>query len=352
MSTNEQVLRELYYSPTGSTSVNKLYQKVKHNGITFNEVKNFINNQESHQVFKKIVRPKHYFPIVAKYKHEILQCDLVDMSNISTTNSNVHFLLTCIDVFSRFLYIIPLKNKNSSSVVQSMEEILKLAHPKILNCDNGKEFINKDFKELMKKYNVEVRYVEVGDHHKLGIIDRMVRTLRELINKYMFINNTNKYINALPELVQTYNNSFHSTLKMSPSEVKDNDERIINISKNKYNLAKSEEAKFNINDKVRYIINPVSFFEKRTNAKWSKTIHNIVDKNEHSYKLDNGTTKKYYELQLIETSESLNKPVIQPTIQQIKKQNTIKRRIKKEGIEISNIIKKKRVRQPTDRLHY
>ena len=179
MNNNEQLLKEMYYSPSdGATSINKLYQKVKHNGITLKEVTHFIIKQEPHQVFKISHKPTHYFPIAAKYKHEIVQLDLIDMSNISSTNNNVHFLLTCIDVFSRFVYIVPLKNKTSSSVCEAMNEILKLTKPKIINCDNGTEFTNKDFKQILKKYNIDIKYVQVGDHFKLGIIDRFCRTIR------------------------------------------------------------------------------------------------------------------------------------------------------------------------------
>ena len=170
----------------------------------------------------------------------------------------------------------------------------------------------------------------------------------------MFMHNTNNYIDVLPQLVHNYNNSYHSTLKMNPADVKDNDERILKILNEKYNKAKKEEQKFNVGDYVRYIINPVTF-QKGSNAKWSKNVHQITDKLTHSYTLDNGIVKKYYDLQFVKNGyyEHLNKPVMEPTITQIKKQNKIKRNLKKEGIELDKILpNKKRERKQTDRLHY
>ena len=65
----------------------------------------------------------------------------------------------------------------------------------------------------MKQNNIDINYVEVGDHHKLGIIDRFVRTLRDRINKYLEMHNTTKYIDVLPEIIKGYNNSYHSGIK-------------------------------------------------------------------------------------------------------------------------------------------
>ena len=52
------------------------------------------------------------------------------------------------------------------------------------------------FKKLCKDNNIQINYVDVGDHHKLGIVDRFIRTLRGMINKYMAMHNTTKYINV------------------------------------------------------------------------------------------------------------------------------------------------------------
>ena len=80
MTTNENLLMYLYYSPSvGATSIKKLYERVKERGITMQEVKDFISKQATNQVFKQMKRPHRYFPIVAKYKHEILQIDLVSI---------------------------------------------------------------------------------------------------------------------------------------------------------------------------------------------------------------------------------------------------------------------------------
>ena len=73
----------------------------------------------------------------------------------------------------------------------------------MINCDNGSEFINTDFKKILTNRGVDINYVQIGSHHALGTIDRFIRTLREKINKYMELHNTTTYIDVLQSIVKT-----------------------------------------------------------------------------------------------------------------------------------------------------
>jgi len=98
--TEENLLKVILYSPsTGTISVKILYEKVKHRGITFQQVNDFVEKREVHQMFKKPPRIKNYFPITALHKFESLQIDIVDVSDMASANNGVKYLLTCIDVF-------------------------------------------------------------------------------------------------------------------------------------------------------------------------------------------------------------------------------------------------------------
>ena len=338
MSGNEQLLQILFYSPnTQFTSIKSLYDQVKKRGITYNEVKEFVQKQEATQLFKKQKRIKHYFPIVAKHKYEIMQLDLIDMSDIASANENYKFLLACIDVFSRLAYIVPMKNKESRTVNDAIEEIIELTSPIKIQCDNGKEFDNHSFKKMMKERGIDIQFIDVGDHKRLGIVDRFVRTLREKINKYLTMFNTTKYIDVLPKIISNYNSSYHSGIKKVPNDVEEDDEDVIKLTNKKYNKAKQEEIKFNNGDSVRYILNRKQF-EKGTLAKWSKTVHKIISYTEHSYTLDNGKVYKYYELQKVNDVEKLERPSAEPTREQMRKVRTSQRKFNKEGLDKSMIL--------------
>jgi len=338
MSGNEKLLEILFYSPnTQFTSIRSLFEQVKKRGITYNEVKEFVQKQEATQLFKRQKRITHYFPIVAKHKYEIMQLDLIDMSDIASANENYKFLLACIDVFSRLAYVVPLKNKESRTVNDAIDEIIELTSPIKLQCDNGKEFDNHSFKKMMNERGIDVQFIDVGDHKRLGIVDRFVRTLREKINKYLTMFNTTKYIDVLPKIISNYNSSYHSGIKKVPNDVEEDDEDVIKLTNKKYNKAKLEETKFNVGDSVRFILNRKQF-EKRTLAKWSKTVHKIISNTEHSYTLDNGKTYKYYELQKVNIIQKIERPITEPTREQMRKVRTSERRFRTEGLDKSMIL--------------
>ena len=115
-------------------------------------------------------------------------------------------------------------------IIDAFTQIIDETKPHIINCDNGSEWISTPFKKLCKDNNIQINYVDVGDHHKLGIVDRFVRTLRGMINKYMTMHNTTKYINVIDDLVESYNTSYHLGIKMIPDDVKNNDEKVIKLT--------------------------------------------------------------------------------------------------------------------------
>ena len=262
--TKEVLLGNLYYSPnTLFTSIKSLYEAVKNKKITYNEVKTFIQKQESNQLFKKQPKVKNYFPIYAKHKYEIIQLDLIDISNLATANKNYKYLLVAIDVYSRIAFVVPIKNKTASFVIDALETILDQTEPTTITCDNGSEFINSEFKKLLTNRGIDINYVDIGSHHALGKIDRFVRTLREKINKYMEMHNTTAYIDVLQTIVKNYNLTYCIGFKKAPVDVKDDDKDVNDMFMKKNMKAKEEEIIFSIGDKVRYILN-LNQFEKHT----------------------------------------------------------------------------------------
>ena len=362
----DKLLKEIYYNPKTTGSIRTIYNQVKNHGITYNDVKTYVQSQQTHQIFKKPKKPKHYFPHMADYKNQILQIDLANVSDIATVNKNYKYLLAIVDVFSRFAYVIPLKNKTTETVVDAIQQIIKETNPSIIISDNGSEFISSKYKELMKTSNIEVRYVQVNNHKGLAVVDSFIKTLRSKIAKYCEMHNTTTYINVLPDIVYNYNHSVNSGIQKIPAKVTKEDPDVFNLFMVKALKARAEEKLFNIGDQVRYIVNPKTFEKHSDMGKWTKTVHTIVDKAIHSYTLDNGHKAKYYELQLVHSLESLQKQQKTPSITVLKRAKKSERDFNKEGLNLDDItsVKKtrqqeethkqslKRIRKETDRLHY
>lgn len=338
----QELIRNAYYDPsTGLQSAVKLYDKLKDKGITLKQIKDFINSQEVYQLHKTSQKIKKYFPISAGHENEIMQIDLADFSDIYTTNSNYKFLFCAIDVFTRKSYVVPMKNKTTSNIIDAMKIIFSKATPEIINCDLGSEFISNEFKKLMKDHNINIRYVQVNDHKKLGVIDRFIRTLRGLINKYQSAYKTTRYIDVLDKLVENYNNTFNSGIKGIPN--KPDELKLKTLNYKKYMDAKNQEVIFNINDNVRYLKNKI-MFSKGSLPSWSSSIHKIINNNKHSYVLDNGKSYKYYELQKVDNSQSYEKE-LEITRENIRKDNRVKRTLKRENLDTSKILTNERIRK-------
>ena len=105
------------------------------------KIKNQVN-------YLKKKRNAHYFPITANFKFEILQIDLVDMSDIAAANKNYKYLLVAIDVFSRFAFVYPLRSKSSEYITEVMQELIEETAPTIINTDLGSEFISSESKKI------------------------------------------------------------------------------------------------------------------------------------------------------------------------------------------------------------
>ena len=88
--------------------------------------------------------------VVVGGPHQQWQADLVDVSNLKKDNDGITFLLTVIDVFSKWAWRIPLKNKLASSLVMPFRELLLDIKPMTLQTDKGLEFRNLSFQALLK----------------------------------------------------------------------------------------------------------------------------------------------------------------------------------------------------------
>ena len=103
-------------------------------------------------------------------------------------------MLTVIDIFSKFVWIIPLKRKTGQEVVNAFSSILKERRPSKMWVDRGREFYNKDVQKLVELYSTE-------NEEKSCVIERFNRTIKEIFLKYFSANNTRNYFDVLDLLV-------------------------------------------------------------------------------------------------------------------------------------------------------
>ena len=212
--------------------------------------------------------------IIVNHIDEIFAADLVEMQKFAKLNKGYRYLLTCIDIFSKFSWVIPLKDKRGITIKNALQKIFNKRKPKFLWTDRGKEFYNKQVQDLLNENNIKL-YSTNNSEIKSAVIERFNRTFKNMMYKKFTENNNTIFYNILDELVNNYNNKYHSTIKMTPIEgsKKVNGKKIKNI----YNFEKTKKlGKFKIGDRVRLSLEK-NIFEKGYDTNWTQEIFEIYD---------------------------------------------------------------------------
>ena len=212
--------------------------------------------------------------IIVNHIDEIFAADLVEMQKFAKLNKGYRYLLTCIDIFSKYSWVIPLKDKKGITLKNALQKIFKERKPNFLWTDNGKEFYNKQVQNLLNENNIKL-YSTNNSEIKSSVVERFNRTFKNMMYKKFTENNNTIFYNILDELVNNYNNKYHSTIKMSPIEgsKKINEKKIKNI----YNFEKTKKpGKFKIGDRVRLSLEK-NIFEKSYETNWTEEIFVIYD---------------------------------------------------------------------------
>ena len=223
-------LDKIYYNagePGSFGGVKRLFSNAKAKGLKVNEkiIKNYLAAQASYSLHKPARRHFSRNPTIVGGIDQQWQADLADMQAIAKENNGVHYLLTVIDVFSKFAWVIPVKNKGSKEMVEAFKILLVKSNPRKpqkLQTDAGKEFVNNDVQKFLKTEGIHF-FVSHSDQ-KAAVVERFNRTLKTRIWAYFTAKQTTRYIDKLDEFVKSYNNSFHRSIKMCPSEVTPKDE--------------------------------------------------------------------------------------------------------------------------------
>ena len=140
---------------------------------------------------------------------KIWAADLVDMQAFTKFNRGVKYLLAVNDVFSKYGWLILLKDKwGRQSVASALKTMFKERKPEKMWVDKGKEFYNKHVKDLIELYSTE-------NEEKSSVVERWIRMMKEKMWKYFSAKSTNNFINVLPDLNKEYNNTRHSSIKMT-----------------------------------------------------------------------------------------------------------------------------------------
>ncbi|EFA13594.1 hypothetical protein TcasGA2_TC001481 [Tribolium castaneum] len=272
-------LKKRYFLPGDPLSFSSVNKLVKSTNIPKKEIEKWLEGVDSFTLHKQVRRrfPRNSYHVTNI--DDLFQADLIDMRNIAKYNPGVNYLLTVIDVFSKYAWVKPLRTKTGADVANAFREIFEDRVPINLQTDKGKEFLAKNVQNLFKQYDINY-YVTNNPDVKAAVIERFNKTFKTKMYKYFTYSNSFEYHNVLSDLVNAYNNSYHRTIKMTPNQV--NPDNILQVYNNilsvrsKDNKRIKRRSLYKVGDYVR-ITKYKHVFEKGYVNNWSGEIFKITN---------------------------------------------------------------------------
>jgi len=244
--------------------------------LTRNEIDKWLKNQELYQLTKQVPKDNGLVGLRAKDKFKVLQIDLVDYDE--------YFILSIVDIFTRYAFTKLLNRKTDTEVLAGVKETFTLVkkrlkyYPSILSSDSGTEFKNAKLEKFCKQKKCKQLFGLAGRPQSQGFVEKFNGTIKTLLKKYLMSKGETLNADNLKTVTHVYNTTPHSTLGMSPIEAYfEENEQAVKESYQK--LQKPFKTKYNISvgDKVRLAIEKDKI--RKSDIKYTKeifTVHKVV----------------------------------------------------------------------------
>ena len=183
--------------------VYKFFDK-KSMGSGFKKLKNTAKSNSSiltDELHKPIIKKFDKRKVYSQFKDNIWGVDLADIQSISRKNKSINYLLCDIDLYSKYAFVIPLKDKKGISIVNAFNKIIKQSNrkPNKIWVDQGKEFYNTVFKKWLSENDI-IMYSAYNEG-KSVVAERFIRTLKNKLYNHMTAIGKNVYYDVLDDVV-------------------------------------------------------------------------------------------------------------------------------------------------------
>ena len=273
----DEHLKSIYYNPkhyAGYASVKKLSQA---SGYSQKQVKRWLKAQPAYTLH---TQARKRYPTRSYIVHDIdeqWQADLADVSLLAKKNKGYRFLLTVIDLFSRYAWVQPLKTKRGEEVAEAFQNIFSEGRiPTRIQTDQGKEFENRHVRALFRKHNIEL--FSVKSAYKAAVVERFNRTLKTRLWRYFTAKVTQKWTDVLQDTVHAYNHSVHRMIGHKPADITPDMVDTIREINAKRKQPSQGKRDIQVGDKVR-ISKVKSVFAKGYLPNWTEEIFTVSEVN-------------------------------------------------------------------------
>ena len=272
----ENLLESVYFDPSNPAGYGSANRLVQSSGLSRAKVIAWLRKQRTYTTHKPA---RIHFPTrsyVTRGLDHQWQADLVEMQPYARENQDYRYLLTAIDMFSRYAMVRPLKRKTSNEVIAALKSIFaeEGCKPRYLQTDEGMEFESRAVRAYLQNEGVE--QFSVKSQFKAALVERFNRTLKTRMWRAFTHRGNYRWVDILQPMVDSYNRSKHRILSRRPIDVtKDNETRVWLHLYGKVKKPKSQKkSKFKVGDRVR-ISKAKGLFEKGYKPNWSEEIFSV-----------------------------------------------------------------------------
>ena len=273
-SDKDQVIRQVYYDvDTGFGSIAETYRDAKKilDTITYNDVKDFLERQKSRQT--KAYRGFNSY--VASEPLQELQVDLGDFTASSDVNNGFRYMFLAVDIFSKYIHCVPVKDKKPAESIRAFKEILEvIGIPQNVMSDREGAWESTEFIRLLNQNKIK----HIISTSPPPFSERAVQEIKNMIFarlEGLEIDKQN-WTTILPAVLKKYNNRVHGTTELSPIEARKPENQIqVYLNIRQKAQFKRRYPPLKISDQVRTYIKPHTF-KKGWDSSWSKDVYKVI----------------------------------------------------------------------------
>jgi len=194
--------------------LNKLGVAVKEKKL--GDIRAWLEKQDAYALHRPILKCFARITYTVINVFDIWECDLVDFQAVGKFNDKYKYILSVMEVFYKFLHLVHLRSKTGTAIASEFRTIFEDSRnrPLWLRTDKGKECLNKNFQEMLKREGIHFQVCRNPDV-KCSVVERAHRTIRDRLNKYFSYKNTCRYADVLPMFVRAYNDTGQSATGMA-----------------------------------------------------------------------------------------------------------------------------------------
>ena len=226
----KEYLSSIYYdakhpgSYAGSSKLHKIVSKEGKFKIGKHKIQQWLQDQEAYSMTRQARRKFPRSRVVVEGIDSQWDIDLMDMVSLAKDNDGYKYVLVTIDVFSRFTHCQPIQTKSGADIKAALQNMLTgPRQPRMVRSDRGMEFRSKVVTQYLREQGIHHFYA-LNTEIKAGYAERLVKTIKHKLFRYLLKHNTKRYIDILKDVVYSYNHTVHRSLGRSPASVTDHTE--------------------------------------------------------------------------------------------------------------------------------